>query len=179
MTDEAVRKAQAAATAAGWRVLFEPAIPSAGSALSAAYNTGGVAIAVRAELTIAARGVTRAPGRLISAIVSGAGLPAHGVLCISGYLQTGQKDSQDNRELLAIIGEEADIWGRGFVVGADFQMPPALLTGIGFGRRLGAAILAPTTVPVPYGTPSARTRLSITSSYLAVSPPLTPGQLSP
>ena len=47
MTDEAVRKAQAAASAAGWRVLCEPAIPSAGSAVSAAYNTGGVAIAVR------------------------------------------------------------------------------------------------------------------------------------
>ena len=179
MTDEAVRKAQAAAIAAGWRVLFEPAIPSAGSALSAAYNTGGVAIAVRAELTIAARGDTRAPGRLISAIVSGAGLPAHGVLCISGYLQTGQKDSQDNRELLAIIGEEADIWGRGFVVGADFQMPPALLTGIGFGRRLGAAILAPDdgtgTIRNPLGEDAVIDYLS----YRAASPPLTPGRLSP
>ena len=135
MTDEAVRKAQAAAVAARRRVLFEPAIPSVGSAVSAAYNTGGVAIAVRAELTSAARGITRGPGRLISAIVSGPGLPSHGVLCVSGYLHTDQKDSQDNRELLAIIGEEANIWGRGFVVGADFQMPPALLTGIGFGRR--------------------------------------------
>ena len=52
MSTDALRRAQAAAGASGWKVLYEPATPSAGSDRSPSFNTGGVAIAVRAELTI-------------------------------------------------------------------------------------------------------------------------------
>ena len=144
MTTDALRRAQAAAGASGWKVLYEPATPSAGSDRSPSFNTGGVAIAVRAELTIVRQDPRLAPGRLIAATVSGEGLPVNGILCVSAYLYTGQQDSQDNRELLALVGQAANQGRRGYVIGADFQMAPSVVAGNGLPRRLDASIVAPT-----------------------------------
>ena len=43
-----------------------------------------------------------------------------------------------------LIGEAADRWQHGYVIGADFQMGPDLVSGVGLPRRLGAAVVAPT-----------------------------------
>lgn len=41
------------------------------------------------------------------------------------------------------MGETAETWGHIFAIGADVQMHADLVAGIGFGRRLKAAVVAP------------------------------------
>ena len=155
LAPDALLRAQQAARGAGWQVLFLAAVPSPGTCVAERYNTGGVAVTARLDVTLQRLPGAHVPGRAL--VVRATGLCDHGVTVASVYLHTGAQYSEDNLQLLAEIAEMVQRPGGCFVIGGDFQFAPQRLARRGFARRLGARIVAHTGKQVRYGSPSPTT----------------------
>ena len=129
----------------GWHSFFAEA-----RCTEAQGRSAGVAMLVRSYLQawvpdcLADTGGVVWPHRIVGVIVSGGGLGP--TFICSAYFQTNSfaktKVTHQNLRMLAVVGETIKKLSYPVIIGADWQMEPAILQGSNFLRDFGLAVRA-------------------------------------
>jgi len=131
----------------GWKSIWAPAIPTAEDTSDRRFTSAGVAVFARKHLGLnhleenGSRSPPLEEGRLLATRFSAPGLGE--IIVYAAYLKCGVGLDNYNKDILDKIRVNALQHGRPWIVGADWNLEPEVLTATDIPKMLKSKIIAP------------------------------------